>query len=455
MNQDLFNDVFKWNPYLPKDNRGFNLYTANYGSAGRGGVQPYVYTSWQEEQLSWYENCYIHAGLNPANTYWFKGPDVMKFLNEYLVNGFDNFEIGKGKHGMMVNEDGLLMLDGVIVRLGEDEFITYWMYPYIDFMIKKSGYDIEGKNLTGEKFFYQLGGPKSLEICEAACGEDLHDVTFMGTKFVKIAGRDVMILRVGMAGALAYEIHGDLEDAVPVYEATIEAGQAYNIHKLGQQSYWNTHTENGFPQSLIHFYYAMETDPDYFAYVKETGQHFRAGSVAKLTGSYSKNYADRFYNPYELGWGHIINYDHDFVGKEALKKISESPHREMVTLEWNVEDIADVFASQFTDDPYFPMEGPEDIPQDGEFEYRGDQVLVDGKCVGITTGRCHSWYYKKMISLCVIEPEYAAIGTQVKILWGDEGTKQKEIRATVARFPYMDIDRNEVLDVSDIPSGVK
>ena len=456
MNKELFNDVFKWNPYVPKDNRGYQLYTANYGSAGRGGVQSYVYTSWQEEQLSWYENCYIHAGLNPANTFWFKGPDAMKFLSEYCVNSFNNFPVGKSRHAIMVNEQGLMMVDGMLARLGEDEFVTYWMYPYIDYAIKKSGYNIEGKNLTGEVFFYQLGGPKALEIVEAAANEDCHDIPFLGFKYGKIAGKEIMIMRIGMAGSLAYEVHGKLEDAVAVYDALIEVGKEYNIHKLGQQAYWNTHTENGFPQSLIHFYYAMEADPDYFDYVKQTGQHFRAGSVAKLSGSYSKNYKDRYYNPYEVGWGKLVKFNHDFLGKEALQKISEQPHREMVTLEWNHEDILDIQRSQFEDaEPYFPMEGPEDIPINGEFEYRGDQVLVDGKCVGIATGRCFSWYYRKMISLCVIDPAYAKIGTEVKVLWGDDGTRQKEICATVARFPYMDIDRNEDVNTGKIPSGIK
>lgn len=456
MNQDLFNNVFKWNPYVSADNRGFLLYTANYGSADRGGVQPYVYTDWRDEQLSWYDNCYIHAGLNPANTYWFKGPDAMKFLSEYCVNSFNDFPVGKSRHAIMVNEEGLMMVDGMLLRLGKDEFITYWMLSYIDFAIKKSGYNIEGKNITGEVFFHQLGGPRALEIVEAATGEDFHDLPFLGHRKSTIDGREVMILRVGMAGSLAYEVHGNIEDSAYIYDKLVEVGKKYGIRKLGQQAYWNTHTENGFPQSLIHFYYATEVDKDYFAYQTATGQNFRCGSIAKLTGSYSKDYRDRYYNPYELGWGHLVKFNHDFLGKEALLKISQKPHREMVSLEWDHGDILDIERSQFEDEaPYFPMEGPEDIAKNGNFEYRGDQVLADGKCIGIATGRCFSWYYRKMISLAVVKPEYAKLGTEVKVLWGDDGTRQKEIRAVVARFPYMDIARNEIVDTSTIPRLAK
>ena len=37
------------------------------------------------------------------------------------------------------------------------------------------------------------------------------------------------------------------------------------------------------------------------------------------------------------------------------------------------------------------------------------------------------------------------------VLWGNPGTRQKEIRAVVSRFPYLDVDRNEEVDVSTIP----
>ena len=43
------------------------------------------------------------------------------------------------------------------------------------------------------------------------------------------------------------------------------------------------------------------------------------------------------------------------------------------------------------------------------------------------------------------------IGNEVVVVWGDVGTRQKHIRATVERFPLYNEDRNEVIDVSAIP----
>jgi len=56
-----------------------------------------------------------------------------------------------------------------------------------------------------------------------------------------------------------------------------------------------------------------------------------------------------------------------------------------------------------------------------------------------------------MISLAFIERENAALGNEVVVLWGSPGWPQKQIRATVARFPYVEVVRNDEVDVGLIP----
>lgn len=56
-----------------------------------------------------------------------------------------------------------------------------------------------------------------------------------------------------------------------------------------------------------------------------------------------------------------------------------------------------------------------------------------------------------MISLCSIDVEYGEFGTEVIVLGGNPGTRQKEIRATVSRFPFLSEERNQVVDVNKIP----
>jgi len=60
-----------------------------------------------------------------------------------------------------------------------------------------------------------------------------------------------------------------------------------------------------------------------------------------------------------------------------------------------------------------------------------------------------------MVSLCTIDPAYAEIGTEVEIVWGSEGTRQKRIRAKVARYPYLNEERNSDVDVASVPRGTR
>ncbi|MDR1183673.1 MAG: hypothetical protein LBK67_02620, partial [Coriobacteriales bacterium] len=164
----------------------------------------------------------------------------------------------------------------------------------------------------------------------------------------------------------------------------------------------------------------------------------------------------RRFNPIELGWERMVSFEHDFVGKEALRKIVDNSHREMRTLVWNSEDILDIWRSEFElGESYAPLEGPEDVRVDGVAEYVHDKILKGGETVGISSGRAFSWKYRKMLSLGIVDPEVAELGTEVTVLWGNPGTKQKEIRALVSRFPYLDENRNEDVDLSTVPSGLK
>ena len=60
-----------------------------------------------------------------------------------------------------------------------------------------------------------------------------------------------------------------------------------------------------------------------------------------------------------------------------------------------------------------------------------------------------------MVSLCTIDPAYAEIGTEVEIIWGSEGTRQKRIRAKVARYLYLNEERNSDVDVALVPRGTR
>jgi hypothetical protein len=61
---------------------------------------------------------------------------------------------------------------------------------------------------------------------------------------------------------------------------------------------------------------------------------------------------------------------------------------------------------------------------------------------------------REMISICTIDEDYAVEGTEAEVLWGNPGTYQMRLRATVTLMPYIKENRNNNFDVESIPRPV-
>jgi glycine cleavage system aminomethyltransferase T len=86
--------------------------------------------------------------------------------------------------------------------------------------------------------------------------------------------------------------------------------------------------------------------------------------------------------------------------------------------------------------------------------HAGHVTARDGTKIGLSSGTTYSYYYREVISHGTIDVDQARIGNEVIIHWGDYGKRIKEVRATVERFPCLDLPRNEKYDLSTVPSGV-
>ena len=123
------------------------------------------------------------------------------------------------------------------------------------------------------------------------------------------------------------------------------------------------------------------------------------------------------------------------------------PKRKLVTLVWNAEDCIDVHASLFRggEEPYEFM----DMPRQQQFCMNAHKVMAGGRLVGVATSRGFSVSFRQMLSHCVIDIAHAAPAPAVTVIWGDPGTRQKEIRAVVAPSPYKADNRRA--DLSAMP----
>lgn len=426
-----------------------------------GMLVPYEYLGVQPEISAYQTSAWIGTALMISPVFDVYGPDVIKFFNSICTNDFTRLGMTGIRHAVICNEKGQILTDGVAFKVAEDRIRTYWLNPPLAYLAKQSGMDIQVEDMTGKEYFIQIDGEKSLEILEDAFQTDLHDIKFARHRNQDVDGRIVNIVRLGMSGNLAYEIHGDMADFTYIYDKVWESGQKFGAKKLGLHAYnLFNHTEAGFANINLHYPLPwFESDEGLANYLYQNPMTAFYNIKRELRGSVGDNLETRFMTPYDVGWDFLVKFNHEFTGKEALEKLSKERRRTPVTLEWNAEDVGKVFATRLC-----PGEEPcEDISVQSDafwnekadgagFTYRADKVFFGNEVIGLSSGRIVSYTYNSMISLGFINPQYAIEGTELEVLWGTPGTRQMKIRAKVASYPYnKDYIRNQDKDVETIP----
>ncbi|MER6958768.1 MULTISPECIES: hypothetical protein [unclassified Streptomyces] len=393
---------------------------------GWGGPE---YTDWQDEQMSWKTTCYV----GDWSFLWdlqVDGPDALRLFRETSVNSYEKFPVGAGKHLIQCNERGKINAEGVLLRLGEESFATQSTTAlYTSFLISRGDYDVTVSR--ARRFKFQVSGPNALAVCEEATGESLRDIKFMRFRPVSVAGVEVNALRMGMAGEVGFEFHGPFERHDEVWNEILRIGEKYGIRRLGRRTAMINHLEAAFPTGNWHFLANFED-----GFPEHCGENFDMyGLGIAMAGSLdSDDLDDYMLSPVSLGWSRSIKFDHDFVGRAALECEMAEPQRQRVTLEFDSRDVVEIYASLFEEgEPHAYM----DMPHPQRWVFHADAVRNEaGALVGMSTPPGYSFYFRKMLSLGFVEPAYAVPGTEVTVLWGEPGTRQKLIRATVSPAPY-------------------
>ncbi len=401
------------------------------------------YTGWREEQLSWKTTCYI-GDWSFVPQIRVKGPDAVKLFSDLSVNSFENHPVGRAKHCIMCNEDGKVITEGILLRHAEDDFEFEAAAGWVWYHIKTGGYDVEVSFPMTHKL--QVSGPTALPLLEKLTKTTLRDVKFMETKVLPVGDRSVNFLRQGMAGEIGFELHGPIEQHDEILEAVLEAGKEFGIRRLGRRTFHLNHIEASYPTTGMEYWNALD-DPrraDFHEFIHANPpaewefapgwQWWGISLSASLFGSWDGSSIEELYrSPVELGWANRIAFDHDFIGREALEKELANPTRTIVTLEFDSEDMIRIYASLFEEgESYLPF----DMPHSPYITGWVDWISKDGQHIGHSTFPGYSYHFKKVLALAFVDVAHSTPGEQVEILWGNPGTRQTTIRATVKPAPY-------------------
>jgi vanillate/3-O-methylgallate O-demethylase len=417
--------------------------------------------NWRTEQWAWQHSAVLFDQTHHMVNLYMRGRDALKLLSDTAINSMQGFALNKAKQYVPTTPSGHVIGDGILFYLAPEEFLYVGRAPasnWLRYQATSGGYKVDvqlddrspmrpmGKPVMRSVWRFQIQGPNAWAIIEKLNGGKLEQLKFFNMSTMNIAGRTVRTLRHGMSGAPGLEIWGPYEQQEEVRAAILSAGQEFGIVPCGSRVYPSNTLESGWIPSPLPAIYTGDALKGYRQWLPADGYE----ATGSIGGSFvSDKIEDYYLNPWELGYGQFVKFDHDFHGREALQKITPDTQRKKVTLAWNPADMAKIMASLFNPDAeqykFF------DVPLANYASSNYDRVVdAAGKTVGVSMFTGYSYNEKQALSLATIDPRIP-VGTEVRVVWGEEngGTKkttvephqQIEVRAIVSPLPYSRVAR--------------
>lgn len=421
------------------------------------GVPP-EYTNWRDEQRAWQETAILFNQSYHMVDLLVEGPGAFDMLNYLGINSFKGFVPRRAKQWVPVTPEGFVIGDVILFYLDENRFNLVGRAPAIEwteFHAATGQWDVkvtrderwalrnDGKRAS---YRFQVQGPNAMKVIEKATGATPPDLKFFHMTTLSIGGRQVGALRHGMAGQPGFELYGPWADYEAVHSALVEAGREFGMKLSGGRTYSSNTLESGWIPSPLPAYYTGEGSRAFREWQSEDSYGYKAS----IGGSYVPDRIEDYYlTPWDLGYGFFVKFDHEFIGRAALEKMAAGPHRQKVTLALDSEDVMRVLSSSFVKGERAKFI---EFPSAVYAMHPYDLVLADGRPAGISTWIGYSANEGRMLTLAVLDAEYARPGTRVSLLWGEPGggTRkptverhvQTEIKAVVAPVPYSEVARD-------------
>tara|TARA_B100000029_G_scaffold352125_1_gene344634 strand:+ start:343 stop:1485 length:1143 start_codon:yes stop_codon:yes gene_type:complete len=333
------------------------------------------------EEDYWHLNKYVQIwDVSCQRQVQIFGPDAEKLVQKMTPRSIKNMETGKCFYIPIIDENAGMINDPVLLKLDDDMF---WIsIADSDILLWAKGLAL-GSNFNVniiEPDVYPLAvqGPKSEELMVSLFGEDIKKINFFNFKIFDFLGTKQIIARSGYSKQDGFEIyfkgfeeHFDrIELGEKLWDTIWETGQKFNISP-------------GCPNLI---------------------DRIEAGLL-----SYGNDFT-KDNNPLECNLDRYCNENdnHEFVGKEALKKIK---------LQGIKQKIRGII---FEGEPYSPNGKLLNV-----FSEKNNKI-------GQITSGIYSPSLKKNIGLSMILKDYWDIGQNVVV----ETMDKRKIKGVITTLPF-------------------
>ena len=368
-----------------------------------------VYEVHHEHEYNAIRNACAMIDITPLYKYMVTGKDATKLVNRVITRDINKVKVGQVIYCCWCDEDGKVIDDGTISRLGENVYRWTAADPSLRWF-KQNGLnmDVQIEDISEKTAALALQGPTSGQLLKVAAEADIANLKYFRVTQGKINGVPVDISRTGYTGDLGYEIWVPWQDAVKVWDALMAKGKQFDIHAAGMLALDVARVEAGL----------LLIEVDY-------------------TSSKKALIPSQKYSPYELGFGKMVHLDKEnFVGKTAMQRDEKNGvPRQLVGLEvdWvEVEEQHDKFGLT----PAAPAQASR-VPV---------PVYAGNKHIGKATTTTFSPLLKKLIALASVETASSKPGTKLQMELTIEARRLKTT-ATVVKLPFFNPPRKTAVPV--------
>ena len=280
---------------------------------------------WGARSFTVYNHMYMPTGYtDPVDEYWklvggvtlwdvacerqieVSGPDAARFVQYLTPRNLARCGVGSGRYVLLTAEDGGIVNDAVLLRLGEGHF---WLSPGDgDALLWAQGAAIHSGMRVQihepDVSPLQLQGPRSPEVARALFGEWAVGLGYYRLRETQLDGIPVVLARTGWSGEIGYELYlRDGRRGEELWERIMAAGRPYEIAPIA-------------PSTI------RSVEGGLLSYGSDIG---------------------RSDDPFTLGFDRLVDLDQEaeFIGKAALRRIArQGAKRRLVGMEVEGEPLA-------------------------------------------------------------------------------------------------------------------
>jgi aminomethyltransferase len=288
------------------------------------------------------------------------GPQALAAVQHISMNEASKLAVGQAQYSALLYPQGTFVDDVIVHRLGEDEYLLVINAGTRekDFNWVRDNtrqFDCAVENLSDDFTQIAIQGPKAVDVLQKLTDADLSEVKFYWVTRGTVCGlKNILIARTGYTAEDGFEIYVPADEAasVRVWDEILSAGKEFALIPCGLGARNTLRLEGKLPL------YGHE--------ISDTINIWEAG-------------LDRFCKMEKP----------EFIGRAALEKAkAQGVKRTLVGLEMSERGIA-----------------------------RDEYKVLDngGREIGYVTSGSPAPFLKKNIALAYVPPEYAAVGTNVKV----------------------------------------